>query len=190
MIWPAIGAASALPPGPACSSSTQTAETAVRTLGFRDFRVRHHGDAARIELPPAELPAAVAQARALADGVRAAGFDRVLLDVEGYRRGALNEGLVQLGTDASRLGPPAGSTAAAAGTAADATAAIEDMPPDVAGYEREIAVLAPDGDFSVLAQRAALLRQQGYRYAAVDLATLATTRATASASTPASTPAS
>src|SRR5690606_1993889 len=71
----------------------EAAEDAVRELGFREFRVRHHGDAARLEIAPAELPRALDRASALAAAVRAAGFRRVLLDVQGYRRGALNEGL-------------------------------------------------------------------------------------------------
>jgi uncharacterized protein len=78
----------------------ERAEASLRLLGFREFRVRHHGDAARLEFVRAELPRAVEQRRALGGALRAAGFARVLLDVEGYRRGALNEGLnlVQLGT--------------------------------------------------------------------------------------------
>jgi pyridinium-3,5-biscarboxylic acid mononucleotide sulfurtransferase len=71
----------------------EDAEAALRRMGFREFRVRHHGDAARLEFAPAELPRAVAAAAGLAAAARDAGFARVLLDVEGYRRGALNEGL-------------------------------------------------------------------------------------------------
>jgi pyridinium-3,5-biscarboxylic acid mononucleotide sulfurtransferase len=80
----------------------ERAELALRALGFRDFRVRHHDRVARLEVHPAEL-GRVAGARAAIHGaVRAAGFQRVLVDLEGYRRGALNEGLradqlVQLG---------------------------------------------------------------------------------------------
>jgi uncharacterized protein len=71
----------------------ERAEDAVRAHGFREFRVRHHGDAARLEVAPAELPSAAARAAELAAAIRAAGFARVLLDVQGYRRGALNDGL-------------------------------------------------------------------------------------------------
>jgi uncharacterized protein len=80
----------------------ERAEVGLRALGFRDFRVRHHGDVARLEVAAAER-ARVAPLRAeVARAVREAGFARVLLDVQGYRRGALNEGLaagqlVQLG---------------------------------------------------------------------------------------------
>lgn len=80
----------------------ETAELALRALGFRDFRVRHHGGVARLEVHPDEI-ARVPRYRAQIDAaVRAAGFRRVLVDLQGYRRGALNEGLaasqlVQLG---------------------------------------------------------------------------------------------
>jgi pyridinium-3,5-biscarboxylic acid mononucleotide sulfurtransferase len=83
----------------------ESAELALRALGFRDFRVRHHGRVARLEVHPAEI-GRVAEHRAAIDAaVRAAGFVRVLLDLQGYRRGALNEGLaaaqlVQLGARA------------------------------------------------------------------------------------------
>jgi uncharacterized protein len=72
----------------------ERAELALRGLGFRDFRVRHHGTVARLEVHPAELAAVARQRAAIAEAVRAAGYARVLVDLQGYRRGALNEGLV------------------------------------------------------------------------------------------------
>lgn len=69
----------------------ETAEERMRDLGFREFRVRHHGDAARLEFAPAELPNAVALGQRLHAALGDLGFQRILLDVEGYRRGALNE---------------------------------------------------------------------------------------------------
>ncbi len=77
----------------------ERAENALRALGLREFRVRHHGDAARLELVPSDLARASTDAGAWAHAVRDAGFARVLLDVHGYRRGALNEALplVRLG---------------------------------------------------------------------------------------------
>jgi len=74
----------------------EAAEDELRALGLSEFRVRHHGDAARIEVSPAELDRAAAHAGELARALMRVGFPRVLLDVEGYRRGALNESLVQL----------------------------------------------------------------------------------------------
>jgi uncharacterized protein len=84
----------------------ETAELALRGLGFRDFRVRHHGEVARLELHPSELARVAGLRGPIFGAVRAAGFLRVLLDLQGYRRGALNEGLarrqlVQLGAGAA-----------------------------------------------------------------------------------------
>ncbi len=71
------------------------AEAAVAALGFREFRVRHLGDRARVEIAPAEMPrlAEPGLREALATGVQAAGYREVVLDPEGYRRGRLNETL-------------------------------------------------------------------------------------------------
>ena len=83
----------------------EAAEFALRSLGFREFRVRHHGDVARLEIAPAEFVLLVSHRQAINAAVREAGFRRVLLDVDGYRRGALNEALsplqlVQIGSAA------------------------------------------------------------------------------------------
>lgn len=80
----------------------EAAEIGLRALGFRDFRVRHHDGLARLEVHPAELSRAAELRAEMAAAVRAAGFRRVLIDLQGYRRGSLNEGLagaqlVQLG---------------------------------------------------------------------------------------------
>jgi pyridinium-3,5-biscarboxylic acid mononucleotide sulfurtransferase len=77
-------------------AQVEHAESALRQRGLREFRVRHHGDVARIEVAPAELDGAAAAVSLEAPYLRELGFGRILLDVEGYRRGALNEGLVQL----------------------------------------------------------------------------------------------
>ncbi|HEX8360572.1 MAG TPA: ATP-dependent sacrificial sulfur transferase LarE [Longimicrobium sp.] len=71
----------------------EEAEVALRALGFRDFRVRHHGEVARLEVHPSEAPRVVGHRAEIGAAIRAAGFGRALLDLQGYRRGALNEGL-------------------------------------------------------------------------------------------------
>ena len=78
---------------PARLQQIETAELALRALGFRDFRVRHHDSTARLEIHPDELDRAVGQRAAIAAAVRSGGFASVVLDLDGYRRGALNEGL-------------------------------------------------------------------------------------------------
>jgi uncharacterized protein len=68
----------------------EAAEAAVGGLGFRQVRVRHHGDVARIEVEPEELDRLLALREQVVAGVRAAGYAFVALDLEGYRTGALN----------------------------------------------------------------------------------------------------
>jgi pyridinium-3,5-biscarboxylic acid mononucleotide sulfurtransferase len=69
----------------------EAAEGALRRLGFRQCRVRHHGSVARLEIEPAELATALAERQAVAEAVKAAGFAYVALDLEGFRSGSLNE---------------------------------------------------------------------------------------------------
>jgi len=68
-------------------------EEALRALGFRQLRLRHHGELARIEIDPAELPRAleVDMTRRIVAAIKPLGFRYVSLDLEGYRTGSLNE---------------------------------------------------------------------------------------------------
>lgn len=69
----------------------EAAEQALRQLGFRQFRVRHHGDLARVELPQEDLVRAVGARAAISEGVLGAGYTYVTLDLLGYRTGSMNE---------------------------------------------------------------------------------------------------
>ncbi|HVN50900.1 MAG TPA: ATP-dependent sacrificial sulfur transferase LarE [Acidimicrobiales bacterium] len=80
----------------------ERAETALRALGFRDLRVRHYGELARIEVPVDRLADVLADRVRVVDAVQAAGYRYVTLDLEGLRSGNLNDAL-------RRAGPP-GST--------------------------------------------------------------------------------
>jgi uncharacterized protein len=71
-------------------SQVDRAESALRRLGFRQLRVRHYGDTARIELDVVELPRAVDVRAELVDAVRSCGYRYVTLDLEGFRSGNLN----------------------------------------------------------------------------------------------------
>ncbi len=73
-------------------SAVEQGEDALRALGFRQFRVRHHGAIARIEIVPDEMPRALTPAMA-AEFTRifkALGFTYVTLDLEGFRSGSMN----------------------------------------------------------------------------------------------------
>jgi pyridinium-3,5-biscarboxylic acid mononucleotide sulfurtransferase len=73
----------------------ERAEQALRALGFRVFRVRHHDDLARIEIARAEMPRALEPdvSAAIVRALKEAGYRYVSLDLQGYRTGSLNEGL-------------------------------------------------------------------------------------------------
>jgi uncharacterized protein len=71
----------------------EQAEEAVRALGFRVFRVRHHDTLARLEIARDEMARALDPSvnEALVAGVKAVGYQYVSLDLQGYRSGSLNE---------------------------------------------------------------------------------------------------
>ena len=68
----------------------ESAEAILRAHGFRQFRVRHHGDLARIEVAPEEIERAFQMREALGRNVQAVGYKFVALDAFGYRSGAMN----------------------------------------------------------------------------------------------------
>ena len=73
-------------------SVIERGEDAMRELGFRQFRVRHHGDLVRIEVAKDELPRALDRAMAseFTRIFKALGFKFVTLDLEGFRSGSMN----------------------------------------------------------------------------------------------------
>jgi uncharacterized protein len=74
----------------------ERAEQVLRALGFRVFRVRHHEDVARIEIARDEMVRALEPevAAEIVRGLKAVGYKYVSLDLQGYRTGSLNEGLL------------------------------------------------------------------------------------------------
>ena len=69
----------------------ERAEQFLMDLGFGQVRVRSHGDMARIEVPPADIPRIAARAEEIAAALQSFGFAYVALDLQGYRTGSLNE---------------------------------------------------------------------------------------------------
>jgi pyridinium-3,5-biscarboxylic acid mononucleotide sulfurtransferase len=76
-------------------SLIERGESALRNLGFRQFRVRLHDTLGRVEIAPDELPHALTpeMAATISKALKAAGFAYVTLDLQGYRQGSLNETL-------------------------------------------------------------------------------------------------
>ena len=78
---------------PAALNVIERGEDALRALGFRQFRVRHHGEIVRIEIAQEELPRALTaqMARDLTAVFKSLGFKFVTLDLEGFRSGSMNQ---------------------------------------------------------------------------------------------------
>jgi uncharacterized protein len=70
----------------------ERAEESIRRLGFREFRVRHHGELARVEIARAEMPRALTMEMldAITSALRSAGYQYVTLDCAGFRSGSMN----------------------------------------------------------------------------------------------------
>jgi uncharacterized protein len=71
-------------------SRVERAEAVLRELGFRQVRVRHYGDTARIEVELSELDRLLEVRAEVVAGVRSAGYRYVTVDLEGFRSGNLN----------------------------------------------------------------------------------------------------
>ncbi|HXK23899.1 MAG TPA: ATP-dependent sacrificial sulfur transferase LarE [Myxococcota bacterium] len=84
-------------------AQVERGEEALRALGFRQLRVRHHGPLARVEIDPAEMARALdpEMARRISAALKPLGFRYVALDLDGYRSGALNE-VLPVGATARR----------------------------------------------------------------------------------------
>jgi len=67
-------------------------EESLRQLGFREFRVRHHGEMARVEIARSEMPRALSMEMMdrISTELRSAGYKYVTLDTTGFRSGSLN----------------------------------------------------------------------------------------------------
>ena len=74
-------------------TQVERAEDALHALGFRQVRVRHHGDLARVEIARPELPQALSlpMLDSITVALRGAGFLYVTLDTQGYRTGSMND---------------------------------------------------------------------------------------------------
>jgi uncharacterized protein len=73
-------------------AQVERGEESLRKLGFREFRVRHHGELARVEIARDELPRALAMEMldAITAALKQAGFQYVTLDCTGFRSGSMN----------------------------------------------------------------------------------------------------
>jgi pyridinium-3,5-biscarboxylic acid mononucleotide sulfurtransferase len=74
-------------------AQVETAEDIMADLGFSQFRVRHHGEVARLEIPANELARATELAETINTRIKQTGYTYVALDLGGFRSGSLNDSL-------------------------------------------------------------------------------------------------
>lgn len=79
-------------------SRVDRAEASLKRMGFRQVRVRHYDDTARLEVDLADLAAVLDQREAIVEAVKAVGYRYVTLDLEGFRSGNLNDGRIGSGS--------------------------------------------------------------------------------------------
>ena len=72
-------------------SQVEQAELIIHGLGIRQARVRHHGEIARVEVPPDDFDIVLAQREKIVEQLRSIGYTFVALDLVGYRMGSLNQ---------------------------------------------------------------------------------------------------
>jgi uncharacterized protein len=82
----------------------EQAEDFLRSLGFVEFRVRHHGDIARIEVLPGQIERIACESvrERIVKKLKSLGFKFVSLDLQGFRSGALNEALTEQEKDGAK----------------------------------------------------------------------------------------
>jgi len=68
----------------------ESAEDVLANLGFTQFRVRHHGELARIELPQSDLPRAIEHRDQIVQSIRQAGYRHIALDLAGFQSGSFH----------------------------------------------------------------------------------------------------
>jgi uncharacterized protein len=72
-------------------SQVARGEAFLNQAGFRACRLRHHGTIARLEVPPAEIPALLAQSAEVLKALKGLGFAYVTVDLQGLRSGSMHE---------------------------------------------------------------------------------------------------
>ena len=76
-------------------AQVEKAEDLLRSLGFVEFRMRHHGTLARIEVTEKDMPGLLEYRGRISESIKALGFTFVTMDLQGFRSGSLNETLTR-----------------------------------------------------------------------------------------------
>lgn len=74
-------------------AQVEAAEDVLADFGFSQYRVRHHGEVARLEILPEEFPLALRHHADIEKRIKGLGYRFIAMDMGGFRSGSLNEGL-------------------------------------------------------------------------------------------------
>lgn len=74
-------------------SQVEQAELSLRQMGFRQLRVRHHDQVARLEVSQEDFPRVMEKRQEIVAALKSAGYTYVVLDLEGFRSGSMNEAI-------------------------------------------------------------------------------------------------
>jgi uncharacterized protein len=74
-------------------AQVEAAEDVLADVGFSQYRVRHHGEVARLEILPEEFPLAIRHHADIEKRIKELGYRFIAMDMGGFRSGSLNEGL-------------------------------------------------------------------------------------------------
>ena len=77
-------------------SQVEQAENILFEMGFTQFRVRHHGEVARLELLPVEFHKVIELGSQIEIAIKKCGYKYVAMDLRGFRSGSLNEGIIDV----------------------------------------------------------------------------------------------
>jgi uncharacterized protein len=78
-------------------SQVERAELALKQMGFRQLRVRHHNDVARLEIEAGDFEAVLCRREQIVGRLKKLGYTYVTLDLAGFRSGSMNEALLAHG---------------------------------------------------------------------------------------------
>jgi uncharacterized protein len=78
-------------------SQVERAELALKQMGFRQLRVRHHNDVARLEIEAGDFEAVLRRREQIVDRLKGLGYTYITLDLAGFRSGSMNEALLAHG---------------------------------------------------------------------------------------------
>lgn len=138
----------------------ETGESFLRDLGFRQVRLRHHDSIARIEVPEQDLPRLLEKPTrtAVVEKLRSLGYTYIVVDLQGFRSGSMNEVLETDGHQAvATLGEAHSQSCFTIRLAHERWSHIVERQPELAGRSQEVLKTVESPEFTVTGTQGELL---------------------------------